>query len=76
MKYPPTPGLQRLEAVLREMTAANNGIPPTYAELARGMGVTHGAVVQLVKRGVARGRLQHLPNASRTLQIVQGRQTA
>jgi len=74
--YPPTKGLQRLEAAFKLLTAANDGIPPTYAELARAMGITHGAVVQLVKRGIVRGRLHHLPNKPRTLQLVQGRETA
>ncbi len=67
--YPPTKALERLEATFKLLEAANNGQPPSSAELAREMGISHGAVVQTVKRGVERGRMHHLPNKRRTLQL-------
>ena len=76
MKHPPTQRLLDLEAAIIRLTAANNGISPTAKELAAELGISGAAISHLIKRGIARGRLTHIPHLQRTLQVVRDREEA
>jgi Mn-dependent DtxR family transcriptional regulator len=47
-----------------------NGESPTYAELARALGVTHGAVTQGVQRLILHGRLRRQYHVPRSFQVI------
>jgi Mn-dependent DtxR family transcriptional regulator len=60
---------RRLEFAIAELTATNNGVPPSLKELADFLGVTPGAVCQMSNRLCARGRARKQFKMSRTLEL-------
>jgi len=76
MMHPPTKRQRQLEKVLKEMTAANDGVAPSYPELAERMGLSHGAIRSLAIGLCARGRATRVPGKPRTLALIKEGETA
>ena len=75
--FPPTTKQRNLERVIERMTAANDGVPPTFEEIAAEMGVTYAAARALSNRLIARGRARRQFAMPRTLELIrEGRELA
>jgi hypothetical protein len=68
--FPPTTKQRKLEVALAELTSANDGVPPSLAELAAKLGVTYGAAWQMSNRLCARGRARKQSRMPRTLELI------
>jgi hypothetical protein len=68
--FPPTTKQRKFELALKELTEANNGVPPTLKQLAATLGVTYGAAHQMSDRLCARGRARKQFRMSQTLELI------
>jgi len=69
--YPVTRRQRRLLDALRKLTAQNDGIAPSFEELAQELGVTHAAVRTMARNLAERGHVRWMPKKQRTLQVIE-----
>jgi hypothetical protein len=75
--FPPTTKQRNLERVIERLTAANDGVAPSFKELAAELGITYAAARGLSNRLCARGRARHQYGIPRTLVLIkEGRSSA
>jgi hypothetical protein len=67
---PPTIKQRKLERLIEELTAKNDGVSPSFEELAEVLGVTYGAARALCNRLIARGRARKQFAMPRTLELI------
>jgi rubrerythrin len=68
--FPPTTKQRNLERVIERLTAANDGVVPSFKELAAELGITYAAARGLSNRLCARGRARHQYGVPRTLELI------
>jgi hypothetical protein len=68
--FPPTTRQRKFERVIERLTAANDGVPPSYKEIATELGVTYAAARAMSERICARGRARKQPGMPRTFELI------
>ena len=68
LMLPPTRKQRKLERAVERLTV--DGVPPTLGELAKELGVTDGAVRQLIAGLCVRGRARKVWHMPHTLELI------
>jgi hypothetical protein len=61
---------RKLEHVIKKLTDANDGVPPSFKEIAAELDVTVGAVRNMSDRLCARGRARKQYRMARTIELI------